>query len=131
MCLCNKCTRICSVCRNHSPVLSSLMTYHWVCNKMGTTCGAGTAYPSGAPELTLCFSGSRAARSLVFCIIFCRSLFVFLTLHFLSFFDIRLRITASVSSNFFLQYKTTNVSKTGSISVADTTFWVSDPIRCL
>jgi len=36
-------------------VLSSFMTYHWVCNKrntMGTTCGAGTAYPSGTSEFT-------------------------------------------------------------------------------
>jgi hypothetical protein len=31
------------------------MTYHWVCNKSnttGTTCGAGTAYSSGAHALT-------------------------------------------------------------------------------
>jgi len=31
------------------------MTYHWVrnkTNKTGVTSGAGTAYPSGAPEFT-------------------------------------------------------------------------------
>ena len=31
------------------------MTYHWICNKIytkGATYGAGTAYPSGAPEFT-------------------------------------------------------------------------------
>jgi len=28
---------MCSVCRNHNPVLSSFMTYHWVCNKRYTT----------------------------------------------------------------------------------------------
>jgi hypothetical protein len=36
-------------------VISTLMTYHWVCNKSnttGTTCGAGTAYSSGAHALT-------------------------------------------------------------------------------
>ena len=42
-------------CRKHFPVLSSLMTYHRVCNKINTTdatSGAGTAHPSGAPEFT-------------------------------------------------------------------------------
>ena len=51
-CLCLKWTRICSVCRNHNPTLSSLMTYHGVCKEskmMGATSGAGTAYLSGAP----------------------------------------------------------------------------------
>jgi len=40
--------QICSVCLNHNSVLSSLMTYHQVCNKknsMGTTSGAGPSYP--------------------------------------------------------------------------------------
>ena len=31
----------------------------------GVTCGAGTAYPSGAPEFTLVFSAVRVTRSLV------------------------------------------------------------------
>jgi hypothetical protein len=38
------------------------MTYHRVCNKInttGATSGAGTAYPSGAPEFTPCFRGVR------------------------------------------------------------------------
>jgi hypothetical protein len=34
-------------------------------NTTGVTSGAGTAYPSGAPELTPVFSGVRATRSLV------------------------------------------------------------------
>ena len=41
-------------------VLSSFMTYHRVCNKSNTTggtCVAGTAYPSGTPELTTVFVG--------------------------------------------------------------------------
>ena len=40
------------------PVLSSLMTYHEICNwsnKTGATSGAGTAYLSGAPEFTAGF----------------------------------------------------------------------------
>jgi len=38
----------------------------------GVTCGSGTATPS---VVHLVFSGVRAARSLVFCVMFCRSLF--------------------------------------------------------
>jgi hypothetical protein len=37
---------------------------------MDATSGAGTAYPSGASEVTPCFSGVRVTRSLVFCVIF-------------------------------------------------------------
>jgi hypothetical protein len=77
----HKWPRICSACRVHNPVLSSFMTYHRVCNKCNTTdvkCGIGTAYPSGAPEFTPGFNGVRVARSLVFCLMFCRLLFVLL-----------------------------------------------------
>ena len=34
----------------------------------GATSGAGTAYPSGAPEFTPVFSGILVTRSLVFCV---------------------------------------------------------------
>jgi len=44
---------------------------------MGDTCGAGTVHPSGAPEFISGFSGVHATRSLVFCLMFCRSLFSF------------------------------------------------------
>jgi hypothetical protein len=37
---------------------------------MGATSGAGTAYPSGAPEFTTVFSGVRVIRSLVLCVCF-------------------------------------------------------------
>jgi hypothetical protein len=43
------------------------------------TCGAGTANPSGTPDSTPGFSGNRAPRSLVFCIILYISLFVLLS----------------------------------------------------
>ena len=52
--------RICSVYRNHNPVLSPIMAYHQVCNKnntTGATCGVGTAYPSGVPAFTPGFKG--------------------------------------------------------------------------
>jgi len=48
-------------CRGYSPILlSPFMTDNRVCNKSnasGGTSGTGTAYPSGAPELTPGFSG--------------------------------------------------------------------------
>ena len=72
-CLCQKWPRICSTCRKHLPVLSSFVTYHWVCNKintMGATSGAETVYPSGAPEFTPGFSGVCVTQSLVLCACF-------------------------------------------------------------
>jgi hypothetical protein len=56
------------------------MTYHSVCNKSSTiftTCGAAPADPSGAPKFIPGFSEIRVARSSVFCVMFCRSLFVY------------------------------------------------------
>ena len=51
------------------------------------------------------FSGVRVSRSLVLCVVFCKSLFVFLyfifwPLYCLLFFDLRFLITPFVSSNF-------------------------------
>jgi hypothetical protein len=43
---------------------------------MGVTSGAGTAYPSGAPEITPSSNWVRVARSLVFCVVFCRLFFL-------------------------------------------------------
>ena len=44
---CHKWTRICSVCSNNNPILSSFMTYHRnKSNATGTTCGIETARPS-------------------------------------------------------------------------------------
>jgi hypothetical protein len=37
---------------------------------MGTTSGARTAYPCGAPEFTPVFSGVRVTRTLVLCVCF-------------------------------------------------------------
>ena len=94
----NKTIKLCP-----NPVLSSFMSYHRVCNKsntMGVTRGAGTAYLSGVPEFTPGFSGLRVTRSLLFCVMFCGSLFVFLSFLFwplccLSFFDLRILITST------------------------------------
>ena len=83
-------------------------SYHMVfvsfnSNTTGVTHGTGTAYPSGALSSTPDFNGVRVARSLVFCVMFCRSLYVLLSFFFwplccLSF-DLRILITPLVSSN--------------------------------
>jgi hypothetical protein len=44
------------------------------------TSRAGTVYPSGAPEFIPYFTGFRVARSLVFLVRFCGSLFVILSI---------------------------------------------------
>ena len=63
----------------------------------------GTAYPSGAPEFTIGFKWGSFTRSLVLCVLFCRSLFVLLSLFFWQLyclsFDYRFVITPLVSSN--------------------------------
>ena len=74
--------------------------------RTGVTCGAGTAYPSRAPEFTPSFE-VHVARSLVFCVMFCRSLFVLLS-YFIwplccLFFDWRLLITCLISS--YISYR--------------------------
>ena len=40
---------------------------------MGATSGAGTPYPSKAPDINPCFRGDYVAQSLVFCVVFCTS----------------------------------------------------------
>ena len=53
---------ICTVCRNHNPVLFSFRTYHRVCykrNRTGFTNGAGTTYPFGASVFVPIFCGDR------------------------------------------------------------------------
>jgi len=72
-------------------------------NTTGVTCGAGTANRSGAPEFIPVFNGVRVARSLVFFVMLCRSLFVLLSIFIFSHcivcpFDLRLSITPLVSS---------------------------------
>ena len=91
-----------NICRwNHQNVFSSIshifltsssrmacyVTYHWLYYKSNTT--------YRTPEFTSRFSGVCVTRSLVFCVVFCRWLFVLLSFFFwplccLSFFDLRL-----------------------------------------
>ena len=53
-------------------------------NTTGWTSGARTAYPSGTPEFFPGFSEVRVTRSLVLCVMFCRSLFVLLSFFLLA-----------------------------------------------
>ena len=46
-------------------------------NMTGVTSGAGTVYPSDASEFTQVFCVVRVAQSLVFCVLFCGSLFTY------------------------------------------------------
>jgi len=48
-------------------------------NYMYRSYRAGTAYPSGAPVFTPCFSGVRVIRSLVLCVCFLDRCFSFCT----------------------------------------------------
>jgi hypothetical protein len=70
---------------------------------LSVTSGAGTAYTSGSPEITTVLSGVRFARSLFFCEVFCRSLFVILSFFFWQLcclsFDLRILITPLISSS--------------------------------
>ena len=61
---------------------------------------SNSSYPSRASELNPGFCGVHGAWSLVFCVVFCRSLFLFFVfpLYCLSF-DLRILITPLVSSN--------------------------------
>ena len=70
---------ICSVCSNHNLVLSSFITYRWICNKSNTTDAinrAGTSYPSGALDLVPVLCAVCVAQCSVFCVVFYISSFV-------------------------------------------------------
>ena len=84
-----------------TPRFAKKRKYIRVCKKSNTmriTCWAGTAYPVFTPDVLI-------ARSLVFCVMFCRWLFVLLFFFvwplYCLWFDIRLLITSLVSSNTF------------------------------
>jgi len=79
--------------------------------------GAGTAYPSGAPEFTASFSGVGVARSLVYCVVLCRSLFVLFILTIVSVF---LPILITPSSTSYLRFSlkfTTVCCNGGSVTI--------------
>ena len=70
----------------------------------GATSGAGTTYPSGAPEFTVAFQWSSCYSIFSLMFMFCRSLFSLLSFFFwpllcLSCLDLRILITPLLSSN--------------------------------
>ena len=72
-----------TTCHKHFPVISSCMTCHRVCNQInttGATSGAVTVYPSGAHEFTPGFQWGSCYSIFSFMRMFCRSLFVLLTI---------------------------------------------------
>ena len=104
--LCYILSRIFSTCRKHFSVLSSLMTYHRVCNQintMGVTSGAGTDYPSKVPGFTPVLVGFVLFDDQIYMyvlqIVVCTLYFFFWPLCCLFFFDIRILITPLVSLN--------------------------------
>jgi hypothetical protein len=74
---------------------------------MGVTNGAGTDNHSGAPVFTTGFRRVHCARSLVFCVVFCRTLFVRLPFYCLPL--CCFLITPMVALNFL--FNINNVSK--------------------
>ena len=97
--------------------------YTRVCNQInatGSTSGAGSVYPSRAPEFTHSFQWSSCYSIFTFICMFCRSLFVLLYFFFwplccLSFFDLRILLTPLVSSNSSqIEVSTSDVLRTSS-----------------
>jgi hypothetical protein len=71
-----------------------LLNFVYVVYAIGATCGAGTAYSSGA---SLYFSGICVVRCLVFCVVFCWCLFFLLALVL----SVLLQFMASDVADFF------------------------------
>ena len=98
---------------------------------------AGTGNPSEIPEFIPVFIGVRVARTLVFCVVFCRSLFVLLSffcwpLCCLSFFDLRILITPLESLNSSLNYiDALEIMKEITIALGDVTLSTSSRSKIL
>ena len=67
----------CSIGHNYNLVLSPFMTYHRVCNMTVPHVEQELVILQEHPSSPSVFSGVRVAQSLIFCVVFCRSLFVF------------------------------------------------------
>ena len=79
-------------------VFSSFMTYSQTCSssdKMDETSGTWSPYTSVACTFILDFSGVRVVLSLAFCVVFCRSLFLILSIFIFWSLNCVLRFTTS------------------------------------
>ena len=95
---------LCSVWHNHNPYLSSYMTYHRICNQSNaasTTSESGSAYPFSTFECIPDCSGVRVAQFFGLCVVFCRLLFVFLSILFLLFYCLSRFTTSYYSYDIF------------------------------
>ena len=107
--------------------LLCITPFIWVCNKgskAGAICGAVTAYPSGAHRVyTRFLMWVRVARSLVFCVMFCR---------WFNFCPVSLAIVLSVLLRFTLWYPQifghSVVSPSSIYPLVSSNFW---PLCCL
>ena len=87
-------------CRNLNSVISSFITYHRICNK-SITIGTALTLPEQLSSSPV-FSGVCAARSWVFCAVFCPFvLFLFANVLSVLLLFYGLFLTPLVSSNFF------------------------------
>ena len=74
---------------------------HLYMEYISVTSGAGTAYLSGATQSNPVSTGIRVVQFFVFCLVFCRSLLVILSVLYYLSFDLRLPIIPlGISSNF-------------------------------
>ena len=102
----------------HFSVLSSFMTYHRVCNQSTRRVALVERELLNLPEHMSShpvFRGVRITRSLVLCVVFCRSLFVRLSFFFsplcgLSLFDLQILITHLVSANSSICHNSQNAA---------------------
>jgi hypothetical protein len=78
--MCRKWPRICSTCRKHFPVLSSFMIYHRICNQINMSLVKQELLTLPEHLSSPVISGVCVSRSLVLCVLFCKSVFVFFCL---------------------------------------------------
>ena len=111
-CLCHKWPRICSTCRKHFPVLSSVMTYHGFVTRLTPVELLSLPEHLGSPPV---FSGVLVTRSLVLCVCFvdrCLSFCTFFSwpLCCLFFFDLQILVIPLVFSNSSNRYTISTIN---------------------
>ena len=75
----------------------------YIRSKASSAWGTGTVYRSRAPKCTLVFSGLCATQSLVFCVVLCRPLHIFLSFFLANVLSLILRFTSSLYPFWYLQ----------------------------
>ena len=112
LCLCHKWPWICSTCRKHLQVLYFILVYKWLITRVTQQVSlVEHELPTLLEHLSSlpAFREVHVTRSLVFCVVFCRSLFVLMSVIFcslccLSFFDVQILNTPLPSSSSSCQW---------------------------